>query len=152
MAAEPMLLLWEDLNPGDEYWTPARTMTETDLVWFCSWTGDWLPIHSDEEFAKQSEFGTRIFHGQAGYAAATGLVSRSGLHNGAIVVLEATLKYKKPLRVGDTIRVRSRVTDKRPTKKLDRGIIFYDVAIVNQNDEVITEGPWTFLVRRKSES
>jgi acyl dehydratase len=152
MGAEPMLLLWEDLNPGDEYWTPSRTMTEADLVWFCSWTGDWLPIHSDEEFAKQSEFGTRIFHGQAGYAVATGLVSRSGLHNGAIVVLEATLKYKAPLRVGDTIRVRSRVTDKRPTKKLDRGIIWYDVAIVNQKDEVITEGPWTFLVRRKTES
>jgi acyl dehydratase len=152
MGAEPMLLLWEDLNPGDEFWTPSRTMTEADLVWFCSWTGDWLPIHSDEEFAKQSEFGTRIFHGQAGYAVATGLVSRSGLHNGAIVVLEATLRYKAPLRVGDTIRVRSRVTDKRPTKKLDRGIIWYDVAIVNQKDEVITEGPWTFLVRRKSDS
>lgn len=152
MAGEPSILYWEDLNIGDEFWSPARTLTESDLVWFCSWTGDWLPIHSDEEFAKQSEFGRRIFHGQAGYAIATGLVSRSGLHNGAIVVLEATLRYKKPLFVGDTIRVRSVVQNKRETKKPDRGIVWYDVSIINQHGDVITDGPWTFLVRRRPAS
>jgi acyl dehydratase len=123
-------------------------LTETDLVQFCQFTGDWLPIHSDEEFAKESEFGGRIFHGQCGYAIATGLVSRSGLYNGAIVVLEATLRYKKVVMIGDTIHVRLTVSNKRETKRADRGIVWWDVEIVNQRGEVVTDGPWTVMWRR----
>ena len=151
MATVAPLRLYEDLNIGDEFVTATRTLTEADLVWFCSFTGDWLPIHSDEEFAKTTEFEGRIFHGQCGYAIATGLVSRSGLFNGAMVVLESTLKYKQVLKVGDTIRVRQVLSNKRETKKSDRGILWWDTSIINQRNEVVTEGPWTVMWRRREQ-
>ena len=56
-------LYYEELKEGDEFVSPARTVTETDVVLFASLTGDTHPMHTNEEFAKKTPFGTRIAHG-----------------------------------------------------------------------------------------
>ena len=56
---------FEALEPGQEFTTRGRTVTEADVVGFASLTGDWHPQHSDAEWAASSPFGERIAHGHA---------------------------------------------------------------------------------------
>ena len=67
---------YEDMQVGEEYESPARTITETDVVNFSAFSGDWSPVHSDEEWCKQTPFKTRIGHGLLGLALTEGLKFR----------------------------------------------------------------------------
>ena len=141
---------YEELNPGDSWVSPRRTITEADIVMFAAMTGDHNPIHTDEEFAKTTIFGGRILHGPAGFAIATGLESRLGIKEGtAIAFLGMTWDLKGPIKIGDTIRVEQKVTSKRETKKPTQGIVFFHVALVNQRNEVVQEGEWKIMMIRK---
>lgn len=142
---------YEEFHVGDSWETPRRTITETDVVMFAAITGDHNPIHTDEEFAKTTVFGGRILHGPAGFAIATGLESRLGIKEGtAIAFLGMTWDLKGPIKIGDTIHVRERVTSKRDTKKPTAGIVFFQVELVNQRNEVVQEGEWKVMMIRKS--
>lgn len=141
---------YEDLNPGDCWVSPCRTITEADIVMFAALTGDHNPIHTDEEFAKSTIFGGRILHGPAGFAIATGLESRLGIKEGtAIAFLGMTWDLKGPIKIGDTLRVQEEVTGKRETSKPGQGIVFFNVALVNQRDEIVQEGEWKVMMKRK---
>ncbi|TDA68014.1 MAG: hypothetical protein D9V47_08885 [Clostridia bacterium] len=56
-------LYFEDFAPGQEFLTARRTVTETDIVNFAGLSGDFNPLHTDEEYAKTTPFGRRIAHG-----------------------------------------------------------------------------------------
>ena len=141
---------YEELNPGDSWVSPRRTITEADIVMFAALTGDHNPIHTDEEFAKTTIFGGRILHGPAGFAIATGLESRLGIKEGtAIAFLGMTWDLKGPIKIGDTIRVEQKVTGKRETKRPGQGIVFFHVALMNQRNEVVQEGEWKIMMMCK---
>lgn len=145
----PNARYFDGFKIGDSWESPARTITEADVVMFAALTGDHNPIHTDEEFAKKTIFGGRILHGPAGFAIATGLESRLGIKEGtAIAFLGMTWDLKGPIKIGDTIRVLQKVTSTRETKKLTQGIVFFHVALVNQRDEVVQEGEWKVMFIR----
>jgi acyl dehydratase len=147
----PNAKYYEDLKVDDQWESPRRTISEADIVMFAGMTGDYNPIHTDEEFAKTTIFGGRILHGPAGFAIATGLESRLGIKDGtAIAFLGMTWDLRGPIRIGDTIRVRERVTSKRETKKPTQGIVNFQVEILNQRDEVVQEGEWKLMFLRRS--
>ncbi len=54
---------WDELMVDQEFWTGGRTVTEGDVLTFSGLTGDFNPLHVDEEFARTSPFGTRVPHG-----------------------------------------------------------------------------------------
>ncbi|HXG16784.1 MAG TPA: dehydratase, partial [Calidithermus sp.] len=54
-----------------------------------------------------------------------------------------------PIKIGDTIRVRARVTAKRETSKPDRGIVVVERQVLNQRDEVVQEGETELMVERR---
>ena len=82
----------------------ARTITDADVTNFAGISGDFNPLHTDEEFAKQTQFGGRIFHGPGVFAVATGLESRLGIKEGtAIAFLGMTWNLKGAVKIGDTI-------------------------------------------------
>lgn len=146
----PNAKYYEDLEVGREWLTPRRTITEADIVLFTAVTGDQNPVHTDEEFAKNSVFGARLLHGPAVFAIATGLEFRLGLKEGtAIAFLGMTWDMKGPVKAGDTLHVRQRVTSKRETKKPTAGIVFFHVAVENQRGEVVQEGEWKVMMKRK---
>jgi 3-hydroxybutyryl-CoA dehydratase len=122
-------------EPGAELTTRGRTITEADLVSFSSLTGDWHPQHCDSEWAAASRFGERVAHGMLVLAYAVGLMPFDPERVVALRGLEG-VTFKRPVRVGDTIRVRSRVSDVRP---LDQGhqLVSLDWRVVNQRDEVV---------------
>jgi acyl dehydratase len=141
---------YEEMEVGDEWTSPARTITEADLVIFAGFSGDYHPLHTDEEYAKKTQFGGRILHGPAGFAIATGLESKVGLKDGtAIAFLGMTWRLTGAIRIGDTIRVHEKIAEKRESKKTDRGVVIFDVKILNQRDEVMQEGQWNLLFYRE---
>ena len=143
-------LYYEDFEVGAEYETPGRTITESDIVQFAALTGDWNQIHTDEEYCKHTFYGQRIAHGMLGMSYIEGMKFRLGHLDGTgIASLGWSVKFPKPIFIGDTIRVRVKIASKRETKKPDRGILVEEVQIVNQRDEVVTEAEHTVMVKRR---
>ena len=145
---------FEDFIIGEEFESPGRTITETDVVMFAGISGDYNQVHTDEEYCKEkSLYQTRIVHGLFGLAIVEGLKFRVGLFEGtAIASLEWTWKFKAPLLIGDTVKVRWKIVKKRETKKPDRGIIWEHVELINQRQEIVGEGEHVVMMQRKSGS
>lgn len=155
MATKPesvVLGLWfEDFKLGEERLSPGRTITETDLVNFSGLTGDFSQVHTDEEFCKKTEFGTRIAHGLLGLAIAQGLSWRTNYTQGTGVASLGWDKWRfiRPIMIGDTVRARWRLTDKRESRsKPDMGIITEFVELVNQRGEVVQDGEHITMIRK----
>jgi acyl dehydratase len=67
---------FEEIEMGEEYESPGRTVTEADIVIFAGLSGDYNVVHTDAEFMKKSSFGERIAHGLLGLAVQSGLLTR----------------------------------------------------------------------------
>ena len=87
----------------------SKTVTEADIVLFAGITGDTNPVHLDEEFAKPTMFKGRIAHGMltAGFISA---VFGTKLPGPGCIYLSQSLKFKAPVRIGDTVRARVTIT------------------------------------------
>jgi acyl dehydratase len=136
---------------GEEYMTPSRTMTETDVVMFAAMTGDYNELHTSEEFMKSSQFGKRIVHGLLGLAVSHGLLFRTGLLEGTAIAFLGveSWKFEAPVFFGDTIRIKVKVVEKRPSKsKPDRGIVKLFLEVIKQDDTVVQSGFKTLMIRR----
>jgi itaconyl-CoA hydratase len=117
---------FEDLEIGERIrHSQGRTITEMDNVLFCALTMNSQPLHINEDFASQTEFGQRIVNGIFTMGLAVGLTI-SDLTEGTIV---ANLGYEKivhpnPVFHGDTLYVETEVLEKRPSNsRPDCGII-----------------------------
>jgi 3-hydroxybutyryl-CoA dehydratase len=91
----------DQLQPGMSAST-SKTVTEADIVLFAGISTDVNPAHLDEEYAKTTMFGGRIAHGMlsAGFISA---VLANKLPGAGTIYLSQTLKFKAPVRPGDTV-------------------------------------------------
>jgi len=146
-----MGLFYEDLEVGRIFPTPARTVTEADLVNFAGVSGDFNPIHTDEEYAKGTPFGRRVAHGLLVLSILTGLRLRTGVFEVTLIAWLEIRSYKflKPVFIGDTIRGETEIIEKRETSKPDRGIVIQRVRVYNHKDELVQEGEFVTLMRRR---
>lgn len=145
--SEDHAVYWEDIEEGMEVQSPARTMTEADIVNFAGLSGDFNIIHTDAEFSKATPFGQRIAHGVLGLSIATGLVARNpGAEQHRLVAfLGMTWDFRNPVFIGDTIHVTQKVAGKRRIKQPGLGIVEYDAKVIKQTGEVCQEGIWKVL-------
>ena len=135
---------------GQEFVTRARTVTEADVVGFAGLSGDFNQLHTDAEFMKESQFGERVAHGMLVASLSTGLSSQMGWFDGTTVALmETTFRFRAPVRFGDTVHMVMRVKDRRTTSKADRGVVVMEANVLNQRGEMVVEGVWTMMMRRK---
>ena len=146
---EPKYL--EDLYAGDTFTSAARTITESDVVAFAGLSGDFNPIHTDVEFAKDTPYGQRVVYGLLGLAMLTGLLDRTGLFSGSAIAMLGIRdwKFTAPLFIGDTIRFRLTITDVRRTSSGDRGVVKRHFELLNQRGEVVQQGHIDILVRAR---
>jgi len=144
-------LYWEEWEVGKEFKTASRTVTEADLVIFSGLSGDYNPLHTDEEFCKKTDFGTRIAHGPLVYAIAAGLLFQLHLYDDTLVAFLGfeNLKFTKPVKPGDTIHAKVTVLERRETSRPDRGVMKRQLQVINQRGEVVQEGVQAFLIKRK---
>ena len=144
-------MYWEEWNIGAEFKSSARTVTEADIVMFAGLSGDYNSLHIDEEFCKQTQFGTRIAHGPLVYAIAAGLLFQLHLYDDTLIAFLGfeNLKFTNPVKAGDTIHARIKVLEKRETSRPDRGVMKRQLQVLNQRGEVVQEGVQAFLLKRK---
>ncbi len=125
---------YEEIQIGDTA-SFAKTITETDVYLFAGISGDFNPLHTDEEYAKTTIFGTRIAHG--GLAASLlAPVLGMKLPGLGTVALETTTKFRKPVFFGDTITCQVEVYEKVAKLKAVRMKIVW----TNQKNEIVSKG------------
>ncbi len=134
---------FDELSPGRQA-SLSKTLTEKDIMLFAAVSGDVNPAHMDEVFAQSD-----IFHGIVGHGMWLGsLISAllgTLLPGPGTIYLEQSIKFKKPVRIGDTITVTLLVHDKRS----DKPIVTFDCKGVNQHGETVVEGLATVLAPTK---
>lgn len=142
---------WEDFVPGLVIGTRGMTVTESHVVQWANFAGDWLPLHVDQHTSAQTTFGGVIAHGPLTLALALGLVIQSGCFGDCVIAWLGLDEVRLPLPVhpGDTITVKVTVTDRSPTSKPGRGraTLRYDVA--NQHGDTVMTFDSTFLMHRR---
>ena len=144
-------MFWEEWEVGAEFESPARTVTEADIVAFAGLSGDYNPLHVNEEYCKTTIFGGRIAHGPLVYAIAAGLLFQLHLYDDTLIAFLGfeNLKFTRPVKPGDTIRARIKVLEKRKTSNADRGVMKRQLQVLNQRGEVVQEGIQAFLLKRR---
>jgi 3-hydroxybutyryl-CoA dehydratase len=141
-------MYFEEFEVGQSVTSGGRTVTEADIVSFSYLSGDWNTIHTDAEYAAQHPFGQRVAHGLLVLSIATGLANRLGFMEETVLAFREIgfWKFSLPTYIGDTIRVRATVSERKPMRRLGGGLVTFKVEIVNQKDEVVQRGTWAVLV------
>src|SRR5215510_9113410 len=141
---------FEDFEVGHESNSAGRTITETDIVNFAALTGDWNEIHTNKESAARGPFRQRIAHGALVFSVATGLSVRLGQTNDTVIAFYGLdrLRFVKPTFIGDTIRVRQRVEEKKERDE-HGGIVTMLNEVTNQRDEVVVSYTAKVLIKRR---
>ena len=154
-ALHPFRKWFEDLRIGDSLLTHRRTVSEADIVNFGGVSGDYFYMHFDEVAAKDTQFGQRIAHGYFVLSAAAGLFVSPG--PGPVLANYGldTLRFVKPVAIGDTIQARLTCKRKidRPTKKdqQPQGVVAWDVQVLNQSGELVASYDILTLVRKRGD-
>lgn len=141
---------YEDLNVEDTFKTAGRTIDQGDISAFAGLSGDYHPLHTNEEFAKGAIFGKRVAHGILTLAITSGLIFRSGIfEETGLGNLGSTEKYLKPVFAGDTIHAEMTVVKK---KRMDenRGIVTMRIDTINQDKIVVLTQEMNIMLRCKN--
>jgi len=142
---------FEDFEIGAEYTTPARTITQTDIINFACLSGDFNEVHTNFEYCKSTQFGEPIAHGPLVYAVAAGLQYASGLNDGTLLALLQVDGWRMlgPVKHGDTIHMVTKVVSKKESSKPDRGVVTFQRRILKQDGSTVQEMTSSYLYRRR---
>lgn len=139
--------LFNDYQIGETWESRGRTITESDLVTFASFSGDWFPLHTDSEYAKnETPFKERIAHGMSVLSISTGLM----IFEPSVVVAfygMDNIRFIKPTFINDTIYVEMKVIDKKERDN-DTGVIVTELQIKKQTGEPVVVGNMNMLVNK----
>ena len=128
--------------------TMGRTITETDIVIHAGQTGDFFPHHMDEEWCRTQPFKKRIAHGTLIFSISIGLTANH-INEVSMTYGYEHLRFTKPVFIGDTIKVKVTITDKKDHKKPDYGLITESIEVSNQNNEIVMVCEHILLVQKK---
>lgn len=126
---------FDDMEVGQSEISRGRTVTETDVVNWCMFTGDWFPIHSDVVYSAESMFGDRLAPGLMVLAIAGGLVVPAESESILAQYGVDRIRYPTPTFIGDTIRVRNTIA-KLEQRDEASGIVDLEWDVLNQNDTI----------------
>jgi oxepin-CoA hydrolase / 3-oxo-5,6-dehydrosuberyl-CoA semialdehyde dehydrogenase len=153
-GTHPFRRHFEEVQIGESLLTAPRVISDADVSAFGELTGDMFYMHFDEEAAKASPFGKRIAHGYLVLSDAAGLfvVAEPGpvLANYGL----DTLRFVKPVGIGDSIQVRLTCKRKIDRNKKDangngQGVVAWDVEVKNQDGELVASYDILTLVAKK---
>jgi len=143
------ILTFDDLAVGDEWESPRRTITETDVVLFAGLSGDFNPLHVDHSQSQNSPFGRPVAHGLLGMAIATGLISQAPRIDTMALLAILEWKFLRPIGFGDTIHGVSMVEALQPHSSGRRGVVTWQRRVLNHHGHLVQEGRTQTLVRTR---
>lgn len=143
---------WEDFHIGEMFTSPSKTVTEGTVTLMVGLAGFTIPLFNDEEFARRTPFGTRIAPGRLTLFIMGGLEEQIGIYDETVIALVGLdkVRFKGPLKPGDTIHVEFEVMDLKETRREDRGLMVHRSRCLNQRGEVIIENEATHLLKRRT--
>nr|MDO8082391.1 MaoC/PaaZ C-terminal domain-containing protein [Candidatus Freyarchaeota archaeon] len=136
---------------GDKLVSSPITVTESHISLFAGLSGDFNPLHTNEEFAQKMPFKGRIAHGMLTVSMGSGFIGML-LAGTAIAFMETECNFKAPVKINDTIHTELEVAETKPVQKYDGGIVKFNMKIKNQRDETVVEGYATLMVSNKRPS
>jgi 3-hydroxybutyryl-CoA dehydratase len=113
--------------------TYERVITAEDIDLFAKVSGDFNPVHMNDDYAKKTLFKGRIAHGALSQALLSATMAKLP---GLVIFMSQTLRFMNPVRIGDTITAIAEVTSVRK----DKGIVNMKNTCVNQKGETVVEG------------
>ena len=133
-----MSLYFEDLDSTADMTTRGRTITEADIVTFAGLSGDFIELHTNEEFAKQTKYGRRVAHGALIFSMSIGLTTRMNLLDDSVIAFTGVdkLRFVAPVFIGDTIHVTKRIVERQELSTL-QGTVTFETKVLNQRDELV---------------
>ena len=129
-----------DIRIGDKYST-SREVTDDLIRKFAEVSGDYNPIHLDEEFAKTTRFGRRIAHGMLSGAFISAVLGGE-FKERKIVYLSQTMKFTAPVFLGDTVTATATIANIRE----DRRIVTLETVCTNQNGDMLVTGEAVVMI------
>jgi 3-hydroxybutyryl-CoA dehydratase len=143
-------LYFEDFEPLGAVTSRGRTVTEADIVMFAGLTGDFVELHTNEDFARHTAFGRRIAHGALVFSISIGLTTRMNLLDDTLLAFAGVdkLRFVAPVFIGDTIRTTKRVAERQALGPA-QGTVVFETAVVNQRDETVLVYRDKLLVKKR---
>lgn len=129
-----------DLKIGDKFST-SKQITDSVVRAFADLSGDYNPIHIDEEFAKTTRFGRRIAHGMISGALISAVLGYE-FKERRVVYLSQTKKFVAPVFIYDTLKATAIVTNIRK----DKNIVTLETVCTNQNGETTLKGEAVVMI------
>lgn len=117
----------------------VKVITEADIEGYARLSGDYNPVHMDEDFARRSFFGGRIAHGGI---AITLILAVMAKFPGFLILLSQSSRFLKAIKLGDTVTVDAEVVK----VQRDKGIVTARNTCTNQDGEVAVEGETTIRI------
>ncbi|QLD90033.1 MaoC family dehydratase [Natronomonas salina] len=142
---------YEDFRVGDVYKHPyGRTVTETDNVWLTNLTMNVNPMHFNEAYAAETEFGERLVDGLFVIALAVGMSVVDVSANATANLGYDRVRHHAPVFHGDTIFAESEVLEKRESESRDHvGLVTTELRAYNQDDELVLSLERTPMVLKR---
>lgn len=141
---------WDDAAEGDECTSPSYTVTAARIDAYAELTGDFTPVHVDEDYARKSHFGQRVAHGLMGLSVADGLKTQSEYRFLPGMSLGWTWDFVLPIAINDVLNIRFRIGSMRASKsRPDWGIVVISTELLNQKGQVVQKGEHRLMVPRR---
>ena len=145
MTAPRKTYAFEELAVGQSA-SRSRTISEADIIAFANVCHDHNPVHLDAAYAATTIFKERVAHGMLSAGIMSGLFGEDLPGPGAIYVAQS-LKFRAPVKIGDTLVARAEVLSKHEGKNL---VVFKTECWVG--DKIVVEGEATLLVASKAKA
>ena len=121
----------------------SKEVSDADIVGFATVSGDTNPVHLEEDFARQTRFKERIAHGLLS-ASFISAVLGTRLPGPGCVYLSQNLKFRAPVRIGDTVTAEATITE----IDWDKGKVSLET-VCRVGDKVVVDGQAQLLVSRR---
>lgn len=143
---------YEDLQVGGIYKHPhGRTVTETDNVWFSHITMKASPLHSNEVYASETQFGERIVDGTFLIALVVGMSVVDISQNAVANLGYDSIQHHAPVFHGDTIFAETEILDKRESESIEEaGIVTTETRAYNQNNDLVLTLSEALLIEKQA--
>ena len=140
---------FEDFIVGETRQTLGRTITEADIVAHAGQTGDFFPHHMDAEWCATQEFKRRMAHGTLVFSIGVGMTA-TDINPRAMSTGYDRVRFVKPVFIGDTIRSKATIKEKRDhPRRTGHGIVVEQLEVSNQAGEIVLGAEHLYLVERR---
>jgi acyl dehydratase len=143
-------VFFDDLTPALTASSTERTITETDVMAFARLTGDFVRLHTDEEFAKTTPYGRRIAHGALVFSVSIGLATGMELFADELIAFVGVdkLRFVRPVFLGDAVHVIKTVAERKPLGP-SQGAVTFGSRVLNQRGELVLTYRDRLLIKRR---